>query len=291
MLSWVKNFSNQKNSLGTENLDQIYSDCLASGKKLILCVTVGRSGTRWLSDIFSAHENIKSSVEKHNIEESFYRYVKFYKLDIDLKGVLDLIRASIIEDWKNHDISLYTTPYLSHDLLNLCRILRPDRIIWGVNDPEFTVTSFYNKGWYKEEPVAYAPERIPGLQPNKAPHHSFGRVIPVGNFYSEWKKLSRVGKISWFYNEINMGIYHAIRKLPKEKWFVFKLEEADQNYQYYLNLAKEFNLHPTLKEGEFLKIKGETVKKEDNLKRKWSKQETEEFNSFTNDFHEIYKRL
>ena len=68
-----------------------------------------------------------------------------------------------------------------------------------------------------------------------------------------------------------------ITKIDKRKVFIFDLAVADQNYKYYCNLAKQFNLLPKMNEQDFLSLKSKTVKKTDNVPHKWSIIENEEF--------------
>ena len=272
-------------------LEGEYDKYLLQGKKLILCVTVGRSGTRWLSDIFSKHRNAIASCERHSIIESIYRYVKWNKLPIDVQGIVDISKDSIVQDWKDHDISMVTSPYFSHDLLYLYETLKPEYIIWGVNDPKFTVTSFYNKGWYNKEKIRKFENLTYGIQPSLSLNQSFGRIIPKEKEYPEWKKLTRIGKIAWLYSTINLEIYNDLKKIPKESIFIFKLEEADQNYEYYLKYAHKFGLKEILLKDDFLSVKKLSVKDNDNIKSKWSEKEKNEFKKIINEFNQIYKNL
>lgn len=272
-------------------LEREYDKYLLQGKKLFLCVTVGRSGTRWLSDIFSKHKNAIGSCERYSIIESFYRYIKWNKLPIDIQGIIDITKDSIVQDWKDHDISMVTSPYFSHDILYLYETLKPEYIIWGVNSPKFTVTSFYNKGWYKEEYIRKFDNLIYGIQPSLSLNQSFGRIIPREKACPEWKKLTQIGKISWFYNTIGLEIYNDLKKIPNESIFIFKLEEADQNYEYYLRYAHKFGLKEILPKDEFLSVKKLSVKDSDNIKCEWSEKEKDEFKKNVNEFYQIYKNL
>ncbi len=270
-----------------------YERLKESGKRLILCITVGRSGTRWLKDIFAAHANVVGSCERNAIAESFYRYVKWNKLPIDTQNIIELTKADIIDDWHSADISLVVSPYFSHDFVSLFNELKADKVIWGVNDARFTVSSFYNKGWYLDEVMRKDHNLAIGFQPafQERLNHFFGRVVPTDPFYQEWKSLTRIGKISWFYNNVNMEIYRSTRQLSKEKLWIFKLEEADQKYDYYLKIAKGFGLRPILSKKRFLSLRQKTVKKSDNVRREWSEQEEKEFKKYTSKFRKIYKNL
>ncbi len=267
-------------------------DNLKRIKRLILCVTVGRSGSRWLADIFGKHNKVVSSVERLSDMEAFYRYVKWYKLNVDLTGVISALQDSIVQDWKSHDTSVIVSPYLSHDLKYLCDELGPDSIIWCVNDPKFTITSFYNKGWYKEYDRISPEFKIPGLHPGKSINHAIGRVIPNESQYKEWLSMTRVGKISWFYNAVNMEISESLKNIPIESKYTFKLEESDQYYDFYISLAKTFSLTPILSESEFLKIKKTSVRKKDNTIKLFTASELAEIDRVTDTFYtEIYLKL
>jgi len=275
--------------------DEEYNTYIKNGKKIILCVTVGRSGTRWLADIFSAHKNAIGSCERRREIESFYRYVKWNNLPVDVTGIIDLIKFDIVQDWKKHDVSLVVTPYFSHDLFNLSKLLKVDSVIWGINDAKFTITSFLNKNWYGSELPRKDHLKISGFQPalGLKLNYSFGRPIPSGQEFEKWKLLTRVGKVSWFFNIVNMEIYNSIKKMDKAKVWIFKLSDADQNFEYYLKMAGHFNLEPVLSKKEFLAIKGNSrhLKDEENTTRSWSEIENKEFENYTNEFSKIYSVL
>jgi hypothetical protein len=63
------------------------------------------------------------------------------------------------------------------------------------------------------------------------------------------------GKISWFSNWINKDIYAQAKALPPDILWIFDLREADQNYEYYLAMARAFGLKPILSEHKFLNLK------------------------------------
>ncbi|MFC2091172.1 hypothetical protein ACFLTD_00175 [Elusimicrobiota bacterium] len=277
----------------SDELRSEYNELVSAGKRFILCVTVGRSGTRWLSDIFDAHDNAVGSTERNVLAESFYRYVVCNDLPVDVQGIMDMTKADIIDDWKKSDISMLVSPYFSHDIMKLSDELKIDRIIWGVNDAKFTVTSFYNKGWYKDSIIRKDDELVYGFQPvhDDMWSHFYGRLIPKGDLFREWKGLTRIGKISWFYNKVNMEIYEQVKDLPEEKLLIFKLKDADQNYEYYLNIARQFSLDPVLSKSAFLSIKKKTFRKSHNIQKQWSGKETQEFQKYTSEFTSIYKNL
>lgn len=275
------------------NIDIIYDKEIQKGKKLILGTFVARSGTRWLCDIFSSHDNVTGSVERFMEAETFFRYVNYHSLPIDLSGVYALLKQGIIDDWKNNDLSVVFSPFFSHGLQQLAENLKPKQFILAITEPKFVVQSLYNKGFFKENYFYNNKDKVIGFQPHVGTKssHFFGRVIPSGIDYEYWSHLSRIGKISWWCNKIISDIYMQITKIDKSKVFIFDLAVADQNYKYYCNLAKQFNLLPKMSEQDFLSLKEKTVKKSDNLPHQWSTKENEEFENETISWHEIYKKM
>ena len=282
----------------SKTLEENYKFLKSKGKKLVIGVTCGRSGSRWVGDIFSSHENATGSCERNPFEESFYRYVKWNNLQIDLSGVIEIIKCDIISDWNSSEISYITSPFLSHDLPYLFNNLLPDSVIWCVNEPMFTVNSFYNKGWYKNELVCENPELIPSIQTEnkKSMHRSFARITPIKKNFPEWRKLSRVGKISWIYNRLNMNIYKDLNKMKNIDLFVMKLELSDDNYEFYLSLKDKYGLFPKLSRKEFFSIKFITKdRKKDildsNVENHWNEKDKKEFIEMTSEFNSIYKSI
>lgn len=280
-------------SYSHEEIDRIYNDIDRNKKKLVLGVTSGRSGMKWVFEIFRKHKNAEGGCERNAEAEAFYRYIKFHNLKIDTEGIFDITKREILKDWLVADISITVSPYFSHSAYYVYKKLNADRIIWGITDPKFTVTSFFNKNWYKNDISYNDLNKVPGYQPDLKERwsHFLGRLIPSGSFYNEWKSLTRIGKISWFLNMINKEIFSNILKIPKDKVWIFRLEEADQNYEYYIKMAKEFELKPLLSKKVFLSIKKIATKKGENDIIEWSAKEKEEFYNYTKDYREIYDKV
>ena len=264
-------------------------------KKLILCALPGRSGTRWLGDIFEAHPGHIGYVERYTDEEAFYRYVNFNKLPIDTAGIEELLMKGVIKDWEKYDTVFLCSPYFSHGFIHLAERLLADKLIFAVSDPKFTVISMYNKGLFKEEYIKEDPNKATGYQPmfRNRWNHIWGRLTPVGKDYLRWEKMSQIGRCSWYWNTLCMNIYQEMKasKYKADDIFIFKLEEADQNYEYYLKLARWFKLSPIISEEKFLSLKGKTVKKKDNTPKKFTKKENEEFQREVAPFMKIYPKL
>ena len=279
---------------GSQNIDvsEAYSALRAreKTKKLFMTVTTGRSGVKWLHEIFRAHRNVMGGSERNPIEESFYRYVKFHKLPVDVSGVINLTKRDIMMDWEKNDISVTGTPYFSHDFMDVYSALTPDRIIWGINDPRFTVTSFYNKGWYFYEEDYLNHHLACGLQPRSGGkwNRTFSRIVPGGEFYQVWNRLTRVGKIAWFLNATHMDIWSAITRIPKGDVWMFRLEDADQNYSYYKKMSSSFELGSILPQEKFFSLKKRASNGEENTEHNWSKVEQAEFEKYAKDYISLY---
>ena len=80
-----------------------------------------------------------------------------------------------------------------------------------------------------------------------------------------------------------------LKKLPKDKVWIFKLEQADQNYDYYLNVSRVFELKPVLSKKHLLSLKKKASYEGENVPREWSKEEMEEFEKYAADYIKLYE--
>lgn len=275
------------------DIGERYAKGLATGKQLVLGTLCARSGTMWLCDIFNEHANATGITERNVEEEAYYRFITYNKLPIDTAGNIALIKHGILEDWERGDIALVFSPYFSHGMLELDHALSPSRIIFAVGDPEFTVQSIYNKGFFSQYYLRDRDDLTLGFQPAFSGSWSqyFGRIVPNGEEYRDWKKLTRIGQISWWGNRINVDIWRQLSQLPREKISIFNLQEADQNYDWYLRTAKEFGLTSILSRKVFLSIKGRRVRPEHNVHHEWSVAERNEFEQQTKEWKKLHEKL
>ena len=100
--------------------------------------------------------------------------------------------------------------------------------------------------------------------------------------------LSRIGKITWFWSTINKEIYKSFNKLKNFEKYYVKLEDADQNYDFYEKLSNKFSFKNTMTKNKFLNVinKAENKGSEDkHLYNEWNEQEKREFeNIISNEF-------
>lgn len=276
-----------------KSIDTEYARLQKAGKRLVLGTLPSRSGTKWLCDIFDAHEGAHGAPERSFDAVSFYRYIKYNKLPIDTAGVVASIKHDIIEDWKKADLTLVFSPHFSHGIAELYEILKPEKVIFALNDPEFTVQSMYNKGFFTQEYIRGDNNLAIGYQPGLAGSLSqmFGRLVPNGPFYDEWLRLTRIGKIAWWGNMVVAEIDRQMQMLPPGVMDIFHLKTADQNYEWYKKLAATYHLAPLLSEKAFLAIKGKKFKASENTKHVWTETERREFEKYTADWCFIYEGL
>jgi hypothetical protein len=276
------------------HVDEEYERLQKEGKRLVLGTLPSRSGTKWLCDIFEAHDNGTGRPEPHYDAAAFYRWVTYNKLPVDTSGVMATFKHGIIEQWKRKgDVALVFSPHFSHGLIELYRELKPEKIIFAINDPKFTVQSMYNFGFFTQSYVHVDPDKALGYQPtlDGAWPHTFGRLVPKGSFYREWEKLTRIGKLAWWGGMVTQDIHRQLAELPPDVTDIFHLKTADQNYAWYQELAKRYAFTPILSESEFLALKNIRYKKSDNVPHVWSPREQAEFDRYTNEWNVLYETL
>ena len=103
-----------------------------------------------------------------------------------------------MSDYQN---SLIASPYISFGLTELLEKLNVDYVFFNIRNPINTVEDFFTKGWYQNS--EYLDLDSPLIDFTESQYHSFSRIIPQDNFKDEWKNLTRIGKISWFWSIIN----------------------------------------------------------------------------------------
>ncbi|MDC1450331.1 hypothetical protein N8477_06120 [Candidatus Thioglobus sp.] len=265
-------------------------------EKIIFSFSSGRSGQRWLHDVFLSHSNCAGGAERLREFEAFYRYVTWNKLDIDNKGFYCHYANLIQHDLSIADISINSSPYFVFGFDEIDRIFSPDYFLYIIRDPREVVSSLISKGWYKENPIWSNNLLTIGTQPqlSKSLHHSFGRIVPRSlDEFNTWSKLTQVGKVSWYYNAINSHILSKINSNSNRSWIV-KLKDIDQNYDYYRDvLCSEFGLHPVMSKSKYYSLKHGMVNKgtRENQSRNWSQKEISEFDYYTSDFIEKMNKI
>ncbi len=256
-ISFFKNLLSKSNKIVWRKDISKEFNKISKNKKIILILTIGRSGSRWLFNIFKSHNNeFHGGVERDVIYESFYHFTSYNKIKVDQETFFLNLKNRIIDDWSQSKTSVICSPYYVFGLDNILKEIKPDKIILCLNDPIFTANSFYNKNFYQEEFYHSKKFDIIGLQPNYYNNlsHFFGRIVPKGNNFLEWNKLERFGKIGWYMNETMYSLYKSLKKV-KKNIYIFNLLDCDQNYEFYLSLRQMFNIKKKLSKKNFLSLK------------------------------------
>lgn len=267
-----------------------------SGHRVILGVGSGRSGMRWYSNVIRAHENATGGCERFKEFEAFYRYVTFNDLPVDMTGFHDLLHKAVDADLQHHDVSVQYSPYFSFGTAALSRLLHPALVVHHLRRPEAVVNSLYSKGWYNGAYPVDDTSKTTGLYPLNVSsfYHNFGRVLPKGSFLEEWKHLTRVGKLAWFYATINDAIREQMSGLDETSKWTVRLEDVDQSFEHYTSLASALQLEPVMSRRRYLRIKGSTSNVGKRTTRKyadWSDVEKSEFERFAGRWTANYEAL
>lgn len=258
--------------------------------QFILSFGAGRSGQNWFTKIFNSHPNWIGTCERFADIEAFYRYITYYDLPIDKNSIHKLFVLALKRDTANYKNSLIASPYLSFGIDELNKILDPDYLFFHIRDPIKSVESMYAKGWYKGEYMNKS-GGLPTVDIKNDIKKSFSRVIPIGEFAEEWMKLTRIGKITWFWATINKRIYDSFEKIQGKEKLYLRLEDIDQNFEVYKRLADKFDFDEVMNKKNFFDVLNKAPNKGINKKytySEWSDQEKREFEDILNRFFNIY---
>ena len=261
-------------------------------KILFLQNQVGRGGAKWLMDILNTISSVVAYGERNAKKESYYRYCRSHNINDYNVEFLDLIKSEIISDWNAADVSYISSPYFSHGLDYLYENLLPKKLIILVPSTKRLMTSFKNKGWYKQDldidlnKFNNLPKEFLGKE-----NHFYGRMINLGVDNMKFNSLSQIGKISLFMSKTLEIIYKQIKNFDKSKILIFRLDEADQNYNYCKNFIKKLDLNLFIDEKKFLKFKKRTSGLYENKEIRLSDKEQNEYNFYTEEYKFYEKKI
>lgn len=203
--------------------------------KVSFAIGTGRCGTKFLSRVLSTEPGVSAVHERNRLNEAFHRYCKWYKLPVDNEGFLHTKELEIQKDLKNHRFSFESSAILSLSVQELYSRFN-SRFILLIRSPERVVNSYLGKGLYAK-PILYSNSGLAlGYQESTNFHHFLGRIVPVGDRFLQWNKMSRVGKLAWYWNSINAFTLEEFKNIPKSHWRIEKLEEL--SYDRYLEITK-----------------------------------------------------
>ena len=260
--------------------------------KFALSFGGGRSGQNWFSKIFNSHPNWIGTCERFADYEAFYRYICYYNLPVSKEGFYNLLTLSSNKDMSEYQNSLIASPYISFGLTELLENLNVDYVFFNIRNPINTVEDFFTKGWYQNS--EYLDLDSPLIDFTESQYHSFSRIIPQDDFKDEWKSLTRIGKISWFWSIINNRLYLDFDKIKDKEKFYVKLEDIDKNYNIYENLCTKFLFKNKMTKKKFNKVIYKAGNKGEDIiyrYKDWNKLEKKEFDDITEKFFPNYSKI
>jgi len=219
--------------------------------KVGFAVGTGRCGTKFLARILEKEPGVSSVHERNPTNETFHRYCKWYGLPVDQEGFLHTKELEIRLDLESNCFSFESSAHLSLSILELYDRFKP-KFILLVRSPERVVNSYFRKGIYEEPVIRKDPDLALGYQELGPVHHFLGRIVPSGEAYREWSMMTRIGKLSWWWNEINTAVLDQFQQIPESSWRVERLEELD--FERYLKLSNFLGIQPELDESIYQQI-------------------------------------
>jgi len=249
---------------------------IQKSNKIGYAVGTGRCGTKFLSLLLALEPEVSSVHERNRLNETFHRYCKWYNLPVDNEGFLYTKEQEIKNDLKYNNFSFEASAHLSLSIVELFNRFN-SKFILLVRSPEKVVNSYLKKGWYKSPIVRSNNQLALGYQKNECFHHFLGRIVPMGKKFIQWNKMTRVGKLAWYWNELNKRIIRQFDEIPKTHWTIVKLEEL--NYERYKEILKFLGINSLIKERVFNSL----VKKRPNAIKNvpkiesWTSKEIKEF--------------
>ena len=263
-----------------------------NNNKFALSFGAGRCGQKWFAEIFNSHKNWIGTCERFSDYEAFYRYISYYKLPISKEGIFKILELASNRDMSLHQNTFISSPFLSFGVEELVKRLNPNYLFFHIRDPIKAVESLYRKGWYLN---SYNFETIDAsIDISVSLHRTLSRITPGSEFIKKWTKLTRIGKVTWFWATINKAIYDDFNKIQNVDKFFIKLEDVDQNYNFYERLSNKFNFENKITKREFYNVinkapnRGPTDKYE---YKDWNNLEKKEFENIIDELFPYYNNI
>ena len=236
----------------------------------------GRCGTHFVTQVMSREAGVKAAHERGRVNEAFRRYCRWYRLPVDPEGFLGEKEREIHQDLAEHNFSFESSSYLSLSIEELHKRFDA-KFILLIRSPDRVVNSFWTKGWYKHNYLQSDPNKALGYQQHPKDHHYFSRIAPIGREFKSWNQMSRIGKIGWFWNAINLRVVEQFARLPVTHWRVVKLEHL--SFETYLELSEFLGIHSQLTDREYRQIADQRPgsKPPAYATKAWSEREAREF--------------
>lgn len=256
----------------------------------VFAVGTGRSGTHFMNKVMESDETFMSMHTDGLADtamDSFIRYAQWYGLDLDLEPVRHFRHRLIATAADKGRIYFESNAYLSsvashlHDWFGA-------RVILLIRRPQDVVNSHFIKGWYEEWPHRADPFRPPSYPGGMPANHFFGRILPMGDDYRRWEGLTRIGRISWWWNTLNLHVYRAFEAIPETHRRVVRVESFD--YEGYRDLHAFAGGRSLMSEEQFEDIRARRPGKGRGRRTvdSWTDQEWQEFMQETAEAREVF---
>jgi hypothetical protein len=247
-----------------------------SGDRVAIAIGTGRCGTDFLAKVLAREPAVASSHERNALNETFHRYCQWYGLPVDHEGFLRAKAGEIAEDLRSRQFSFEASAHLSLSVLPLFERFGA-KFILLVRRPDRVINSYLAKGWYEQSFVCADPALALGYQPIDSFHRFLGRIAPRGEQFHTWNRLTRVGKLAWYWSELNRAVVRQFADLPATHYRIIKIEEFD--HDAYVDLAAFFGFRPTLTAVQFERLRAGRPNRLGRTRRaaEWTGQEAAEF--------------
>lgn len=246
--------------------------------KVGFAVGTGRCGTLFLHQLMSEESFVASSHERNPDNEAFQRYCKWHGLPVDDEGFLAAKEREIRGDLEGHEFSFEASPFLSFSIKELYQRFDA-RFLVLVRRPDRVVTSFVHKGFYRRPYFVKNADLALGYQ-DQSPeqfHTFFARLAPRGEEFEAWNRMTRVGKVAWFWRAVNERILDQLEAIPDASYRLTRIEELD--FSKYRETSEFFGFRSTVGQQDFDALrasKPHAFWRKRNVDQ-WSEQEVAEF--------------
>lgn len=225
---------------------------LLGGLPPAFAIGTGRSGTHFVARVLELEPAVAAHHERHELSDAFHRWCVWNRLEVDSAGFLATKEAGIAEDRASGRLSFEASSYLSLSAPLLHQRFGA-RVLLFVRRPDRVVASFLEKGWFAEPLIRDLPHLPAGYQPHpRRPHHPFARLAGFGGDGERWSRLTRVGKLAYYWRRLNESVLRDFEKMPKEATRTIELEAFD--FAQYQELAAFLGFSPTLRRTAFERL-------------------------------------
>lgn len=221
--------------------------------RVAFALGTGRCGTHFLARVMEREPGVVASHERSQLGDAFHRYCQWYRLPVDHEGFLSTKEIGIRRDLAGQRLSFEASPYLSLSIRELYDRFGASFILL-VRRPDEVVNSYWRKGWYERPYVRADSGRALGFQQCSRDNHSFARIVPSGMEFETWNEMSRVGKIAWFWNAINVAVLEQFAAIPETHRRVIRLEEL--SHPTYLTISEFLGVQSQVTEHDYERIAG-----------------------------------